>query len=853
LIGSVLALALAFVNPEAFRADAVAERRSNRGYKVILQAAADNAPAQAGSASADEPPRRSAPLTTAASRAPETRSAAPPAESAVRARPASDSRRVLSATPEHVTAAPAATDDPAANSEPIRLHNPRRGPSIFIEASRERPSPRAPVVSLGPVEEADDAPTPESAASSSPHVAAAPFGHALKGQGDSESSVLAALLSSRLESSRIESHLVNLQRQVDQLAQARSQEQSHVLQRATQILDKIEQTAQLQSLERQLQQLQGTAANNGGAPAAVPAAAAASSSAPPAEDAPPSPAPESTGKESPVLKAEPKGAGSERLNLTIQDAEVTQVLKMLGEMSGTNILIGKDVTGKVTANLQDVSVEQALAGILRSLGFAFEREGRFIFVMTAADAEARQKAGRKLITKVYRPNYISVADLQALVTPLLSPTMGKVAITAPAEVGIAPSRDNAGGNRISQQDALLVQDYPEVIREVDNVLIEMDVPPMQVVIETMILSVTLDDSMQFGVNFALLGGNNKDLFVSGNGRTLNNSSGFPGTGTGSIVPPMGQFIADTAGLKYGFLRGDMSLFINALEEIADTNVIAAPQLRVLNKQKAELIIGEKLSYTTSTFNQTQTIENVQFLDVGTKLILRPFIAPDGMVRMEIHPERSSGGINPQTQLPDLETTEVTTNVMVRDGCTVVIGGLIEEQTQESSSRIPLLGAIPVVGNVFKNKTEKVVRSELIILITPRIAVDPEDAAEGDAARYEHERRAGYFRDHLSPVNRTNLARMEYERACDLYEQGDLLRAKAHVIRALRHSKNDIEALRLRDQIDQALQENTNRLLHFSSPAEAAGASPAAPAAEDEAIEFRPPAPAPKVLPPPPGA
>src|SRR5690606_36896873 len=117
---------------------------------------------------------------------------------------------------------------------------------------------------------------------------------------------------------------------------------------------------------------------------------------------------------------------------------------------------------------------------------------------------------------------------------------------------------------------------------------------------------------------------------------------------------LGQFVANTAGLKYGFVTGDVTGFLSALENITDTNLIAAPQLRVLNKQRAQLIIGQRLSYTTSTFNNNQTIENVNFLDAGTKLIIRPFVAPDGLIRMEIHPERSSATINPQTNLPDLD-------------------------------------------------------------------------------------------------------------------------------------------------------------------------------------------------------
>jgi type IV pilus assembly protein PilQ len=550
----------------------------------------------------------------------------------------------------------------------------------------------------------------------------------------------------------------------------------------------------------------------------------------------------------PVLKAEPATAGGERFSLQIQDAEIAQVLDMLGQLSGLNILVGKEVKGKVTANLQDVNIDEALDAILRTHGFVFERKDRFIFVLTAAEHAARQQLTRKIVTKVYRPHYISVKDLQALVTPLITPTIGKIAVTNPPEVGIATDAENAGGDRLTQRDALLVQDYPEIIQEIDGVVAEMDVPPMQVVIEAMILSVKLSDSLAFGINFALLNDSGNNLVVSGNGATLNGGSGFPGTGTGSIVPPAAEFLANTAGLKYGFIRGDISLFLNALERIADTNLIASPQLRVLNKQRAELLIGDKLSYKTLAFNGTQTVENVNFLESGTRLLLRPFIAPDGLIRMEIHPERSSAVLNEQTGLPNQSTTEVTTNIMVRDGTTVVIGGLIEEQVFESFDRVPLLGALPVVGHAFRNKSERVDRTELIVLITPRIVFEPEEAIAGEVIRDQSERRAEHFRANLSHVNRGNLTRLHYERATYYFDRGELTRAQHHIQQALRQSKNDLPSLQLRDRIEAALHERKRGWLKFpfaGAPITAAKSPSPEKSARDTADagpEFLPPEP-----------
>ncbi|GAB4140206.1 MAG: hypothetical protein Tsb009_09440 [Planctomycetaceae bacterium] len=507
---------------------------------------------------------------------------------------------------------------------------------------------------------------------------------------------------------------------------------------------------------------------------------------------------------------------TERFSLKIQEAEISEVMEMLGKMTDYNVFLGKNVSGKVSANLRNVTVEEAIHGILKSMGFVAQREGRFLYILTAADAETRKKASRKLVSKIYRPNYISVKDLQAIITPLLTPKpIGKVAITSASETGLETDAKKAGGDTLSQRDALVVQDYEEIIRELDAIVADMDVPPMQVVIEAMILQVTLNDDMALGVNFALLNNSRSNLLVSGNGQQLNNASGFPGAAAGAdnIIPAMGAFIAPALGLKYGFLRGDLSGFVEALETVGDTNLIASPQIRVLNKQKAYLVIGDRLGYSTFTNNGTESIQNISFLDVGTKLVIRPFIAPDGLVRLEVHPEQSSGFID-NNGIPQSRTTEVTTNVMVRDGSTVVLGGLIETDTTETYDRIPFLGSLPWVGNVFRRKEESTRRRELIVLITPRIVREPIDAIEGDTVRQENEHRARHFRNNLSRINRNSLARLHMQLAQKSFDRGELLKAERHVNDALRHSKNDMDALRLRQQIRAAFEQRKKSWTSF---------------------------------------
>jgi len=649
----------------------------------------------------------------------------------------------------------------------------------------------------------------------------------------------------RTTSSGLEARLIVLQKQVELLNRAREGQSSQGIERVERLLRQIQTTNRLQALEDRLRQMQLAAVEKSTVPPAPAAGATGGTGTAPALPPNPSADDVSGGKptKKPVMKAQPSSDGSDHYSLQIQGQDIKQVLEMLGQLAGLNILVGKDVKGTVTANLQDVTVEEALNAILRSMGYTFQREKNFLFVMTTKEADSRQKIGQKLVTKVYRPHYIGVKDLQTLVTPLITEKIGKIAVTSPAQTGIALNAEDAGGDQISQRDALLVVDYPTVITQIDGVLKEMDVPPRQIAIDVEILSVRLTDKMAFGVNFAILNSNNKQLVSTGNGQTLGTSSGFPGGASNSIVPAMGQFIANAAGLKYGFLQGDISGFIEAIEKLSDTNLIASPHLRVLNKQRAELIIGEKLGFKTITFQNNQAIEDIKFVDVGTKLVLRPFIAPDGLVRLAIHPERSSGTID-DNGVPQTKTTEVTTNVMVRDGSTIVIGGLIDEEIVQTNDRVPLLGAIPLIGKAFGNKSEKVVRNELIVLITPRIVQEPEDAATGETAHFENARRQEFVRDHLEPISRDNLARMEFRLAERYFEEGELERARRHVRRSLRQNKNYLPALRLLDQIDDTAEQQKprwfRRFRRRTGPALSAVGPSSAPDARRESLPPSPP-------------
>jgi type IV pilus assembly protein PilQ len=256
------------------------------------------------------------------------------------------------------------------------------------------------------------------------------------------------------------------------------------------------------------------------------------------------------------------------------------------------------------------------------------------------------------------------------------------------------------------------------------------------------------------------------------------------------------------GLKVGFLDSNLSVFLKALETVGDTNVIATPRILALNKMRAEILIGAQLGYVSTTVTETSTTQAVQFLEVGTQLRIRPFISNDGMVRMELHPELSTGIVRVEEglTLPDKEVTGVTTNIMARDGSTVVIGGLIREDLDKQATQIPLFGSLPIVGGVFRQKVEKIDRREIIVLITPRIVCDPELNREGNHAATEFHHRQAFVGEKFSPFSKTHLCKKYIFLAQQAWAAGNQARAMRLVNLALHFDPQNRSALDLRADI-----------------------------------------------------
>lgn len=485
--------------------------------------------------------------------------------------------------------------------------------------------------------------------------------------------------------------------------------------------------------------------------------------------------------------------GDGRTSISMYGADIRQVLDMFSVQGQLNVLTGPSVTGPVYGTLSSVRLDEALDAVVRLGGFQVARMGDFILVGTPAELVEMQRLSQRVVTRVYRPNYVTAEELLLLITPILSPE-GTASVTSAtatstrSEQGISGGGDSAGGDNFAGNEVVLVRDLESVITEIDQLYGQLDRRPSQVSIEATILSVRLDDSNEFGVDFELL--RNR-----GNIRLANNTP----------LASLGSLDLTSGGMKFGFLDSSLSSFISALETIGDANVVASPRLMCVNKQQAEILIGSELGYVSTTVTETAATQAVEFLEVGTQLRFRPFISDDGTVRLEIHPELSTGSVRIEGgfTLPDKEVTQVTTNIICPDSKTVIIGGLIREDLGLSTSQLPILGNIPVVGALFRSQTETKDRRELIVLLTPRIVDLPSAHHEAAFLGSSFMERQSIRKDKMSLIGRQYHARRFARLARAAWNAGDVDTARRYINLSLQFDPQLFESIKLRRQINAA--------------------------------------------------
>ena len=326
----------------------------------------------------------------------------------------------------------------------------------------------------------------------------------------------------------------------------------------------------------------------------------------------------------------PRPAG-DPITLHLDNVDVRRALEMLSRDYGLNILIAPGVTGTVTANLEEVDQTTALLAILKLCNLIAHYDGDMIYVYSPSELPLE---GTTL--RVFPLDYASADDTLESIHGLLSPA-GKAYVTVSSS-----ETDNR-----KSQETIVVVDESAHLRRIENLISQIDHPPPQVMIEAHILAVELDKTSRHGVNY-------NQLFRILNKDVELNMSGF----VDETLSP-----AVTA----RFWGNDVDLLLDCIKATTDAKTLASPRVMVINEQKAKIQIGEQLGYKVVTVTETAAVENVEFLELGVVLEVTPRITRDRRVLMRVRPEVSSGEINPETLLPEEETTELVTDVFLHNG------------------------------------------------------------------------------------------------------------------------------------------------------------------------------------------
>jgi type II secretory pathway component GspD/PulD (secretin) len=546
-----------------------------------------------------------------------------------------------------------------------------------------------------------------------------------------------------------------------------------------------------------------------------------------AQVVPPDQTPPAVPPDAPAAEAAPASTSSASVSvsehgtvsLAAQGIEITKLLELLSIKSRMNIVASEKVKAQVSVSLYDVPIDQALDALLTVNGFVWERQGPFIMVYTRAEKDAMDKAKMRREPRVFTLQFLAPDDALALVKPLLSEGGNAVSLGKVKE-GFEPTIADGGSDTYAFATRVLVNDFPDVIEKAAKVLTDSDVQPQQVRVEATVLVTDVSEEDAFGLDISLVGkidfaqvtGGPMAAFNGLKNNSLNSAGTYPDpvpstANTASLFPTTE---ADPT-LKMGVVSNDVAVFLQMLDQVKNTTVLARPTVTVLNRQKAQVNIGAKVGYLSTTQTQTSTTQEVQYIDTGIKLTFRAFISPDGMVRMELNPsiinaeyknvKSVTGGTGSGTgdvQIPNQTTQELRTNVRVKSGQTIVLGGLFREDSVTTNRQIPVLGDI--APGAFSGQADKTVRQEVIFLVTPTIVQDPKSDLDGDKALKVIDAVQAGARAGLLPFSHAQIAGNYQLRAMDAWRSGDRDTAALYADQALRVAPNSPSMLQLREDI-----------------------------------------------------
>ena len=405
----------------------------------------------------------------------------------------------------------------------------------------------------------------------------------------------------------------------------------------------------------------------------------------------------------------------QRLSLNLTSVTLGSVLKVMTQKTGINFLIGSGLTGKtINVYLEDVLVEDALAAIMKANGLWYTRQkGTNIYVIM----ESPDGPPVATVTDVFHTDFADAVMLKPTIEAVLT------------EVGtvVVDQRTNA----------MVVSDIPENMSTIESIVRELDNPTGQVLIEAQIVEVADEANLDLGVewgysdydseNGASYGGGFNYVHQWEHERVLNDETGLYETVSTLVEHKAMEGLLDLSfGKWHSFIDGfqDISARIRAMERDGLAKVLATPQILTIDNQEAIIAITSHIAMakkTTVSPDGYLTIEPL-YGDVGVTLKVTPHVNNDDFVTMTIEPEVSSAARSAYFPNEAVDTRKRTakTTVMARDGETIVIGGLLRKDINETHFKVPLLGDIPLLGRLFRKTVESEVDSEVMVFLTPRI-------------------------------------------------------------------------------------------------------------------------------------
>jgi len=410
------------------------------------------------------------------------------------------------------------------------------------------------------------------------------------------------------------------------------------------------------------------------------------------------------------------------VTLECVDADIQDVLQMLAVKSGVNIIYGPDVTGKITISLKNVPFDKAFENILRISKLVYLIVGDNIVRVGTPQVIEQERTMQVMYTKIFPLNYAVADDVKAHLDQILK----------------AEGRTKGVITVDKRTNSLIVTESEEGLSYIEEWIKKLDTKPYQVTIEAQVIDISIDDLSELGVQWGIRsveaepgsGVSYKLDDVSGGGATVKGIEATAKELQSTIFTAPTGAPLESAVFLFGKFTDALAISarLSALITQGKAKVLSNPRVTTLNNKTATIIAGEKIPYKTAVTQTTtggagvgQVVqEQWEYITAGIQLTVTPTVSPDGWITLTVKPQVDIPQIAAPGVPPTVKSRQTEVTVMVKDNEPLVIGGLISDSDIDAIKKLPLLGDLPILGYLFKYKTTQKRRTELIILITPRI-------------------------------------------------------------------------------------------------------------------------------------